>query len=78
MSWPPSPAPSAMPAWRATPGLTVSVRAGAYDVSYLHLSAVAVEEGQAVAAGTRLGAAGTSGRRSVAGATSAFRCPARR
>ena len=47
-------------------GLTVSVRAGAYDVSYLHLSAVAVKEGQAVAAGTRLGAAGTSGRRSVA------------
>ena len=47
-------------------GLTVSVRAGEHDVSYLHLSAVAVEEGQTVAAGTRLGAVGTSGRRSVA------------
>ena len=47
-------------------GLTVSVRAGDHDVSYLHLSAVAVKEGQAVAAGTRLGAVGTSGRRSVA------------
>ena len=47
-------------------GLTVSVRAGEHDVSYLHLSAVAVKEGQTVAAGTRLGAVGTSGRRSVA------------
>ncbi len=46
-------------------GLTVSVRTGDHDVSYLHLSAVAVKEGQAVAAGTRLGAVGTSGRRSV-------------
>ena len=46
-------------------GLTVSVRAGGYDVSYLHLSSVAVKEGQAVGAGTRLGAVGTSGRRSA-------------
>jgi len=46
-------------------GLTVSVRAGDHDVSYLHLSAVSVKEGQAVAAGTRLGSVGTSGRRSV-------------
>ena len=47
-------------------GLTVSVRAGDHDVSYLHLSAVSVKEGQTVAAGTRLGAVGTSGRRSTA------------
>ena len=46
-------------------GLTVAVRAGAHDVSYLHLSAVSVKEGQAVAAGQRIGAVGTSGRRSV-------------
>ncbi len=47
-------------------GLTVSVRAGGHDVSYLHLATVAVKEGQAVTAGARLGAVGTSGRRSVA------------
>ena len=47
-------------------GLTVSVRAGEYDVSYLHLSALSVRKGQTVAAGARLGAVGTSGRRSVA------------
>ena len=47
-------------------GLTVSVRAGEHDVSYLHLSALSVRKGQAVAAGARLGAVGTSGRRSVA------------
>lgn len=46
-------------------GLTVSVRAGDYDVSYLHLSAVSVKEGQTVGAGQRIGAVGTSGRRSA-------------
>lgn len=45
-------------------GLTVSVRTadGRYDTSYLHLSAIAVREGAPVAAGDRLGAAGTTGR----------------
>lgn len=47
-------------------GLTVSVRTGEHDVSYLHLSALSVRKGQVVAAGARLGAVGTSGRRSVA------------
>ena len=46
-------------------GLTVSVRAGDHDVSYLHLSAVSVKEGQAVGAGARLGSVGTTGRRSA-------------
>ncbi len=46
-------------------GLTVSVRAGAYDVSYLHLSKLSVRKGEAVAAGQPLGAVGTSGRRSA-------------
>ena len=48
-------------------GLTVSVRTsdGMLDTSYLHLSAVAVREGDQVAAGQRLGAVGTTGRRAV-------------
>ena len=49
-------------------GLTVGVRTadGRYDTSYLHLSSISVREGQRVAAGQRLGAVGTSGRRSAA------------
>ncbi len=48
-------------------GLTVSVRTadGRFDTSYLHLSATAVEAGERVAAGQRLGAVGVSGRRSA-------------
>lgn len=48
-------------------GLTVGVRTadGTYDVSYLHLSAAAVREGDNVAAGDAIGAVGTSGRRSA-------------
>ena len=48
-------------------GLTVSVRTadGRYDTSYLHLSSTSVREGDAVAAGQRLGAVGTSGSRSA-------------
>jgi hypothetical protein len=48
-------------------GLTVTVRTadGRYDTSYLHLSSIAVREGQRVAAGDRLGAVGTTGRRSA-------------
>ena len=48
-------------------GLTVAVRTadGRFDTSYLHLSAVSVGKGDRVAAGARLGAVGTSGRRSV-------------
>lgn len=48
-------------------GLTVSVRTadGRYDTSYLHLSAAQVAGGQAVRAGERLGAVGTSGTRST-------------
>ncbi|MDQ3644042.1 MAG: M23 family metallopeptidase, partial [Actinomycetota bacterium] len=48
-------------------GLTVSVRTsdGTLDTSYLHLSAVAVREGDEVSAGQRLGAVGATGRRSV-------------
>ena len=49
-------------------GLTVAVRTadGRHVTSYLHLAAVAVKKGDPVAAGTRIGAVGTSGRRSVA------------
>ena len=49
-------------------GLTVSVRTadGRFDTSYLHLSGVEVAEGRSVRAGERLGAVGTTGRRSVA------------
>jgi hypothetical protein len=49
-------------------GLTVAERTadGAYELSYLHLSAVSVRRGQTVAAGERLGAVGVSGTRSVA------------
>jgi hypothetical protein len=49
-------------------GLTVGVRTadGRYDTSYLHLSSIAVRRGQRLAAGERLGAAGTTGRPSSA------------
>jgi peptidase M23-like protein len=48
-------------------GLTVSVRTadGRYDTSYLHLSSIAVREGQRVEAGDRLGEVGTTGHRSA-------------
>ena len=47
-------------------GLTVAVRTpDRYVTSYLHLSAVAVRRGESVAGGTRLGAVGTTGRRST-------------
>jgi hypothetical protein len=49
-------------------GLTVSERTadGRYDLSYLHLSSVGVHRGDRLAAGAAVGAAGVSGRRSVA------------
>lgn len=49
-------------------GLTVSLRTGdgRYDTSYLHLSSVSVGEGESVGRGERLGAIGTTGRRSAA------------
>ena len=49
-------------------GLTVAVRTadGRHVTSYLHLAEVAVKKGDSVAAGARIGAVGTSGRRSVA------------
>jgi hypothetical protein len=48
-------------------GLTVSLRTadGRWDTSYLHLSAASVRRGQEVGAGERLGAVGTTGRRSA-------------
>ena len=48
-------------------GLTVAVRTGdgRFDTSYLHLGSIDVRPGQRVAAGQRLGAVGTSGRRSI-------------
>ncbi|MGI8438997.1 MAG: peptidoglycan DD-metalloendopeptidase family protein [Thermoleophilaceae bacterium] len=48
-------------------GQTVSVRTadGRYDVSYLHLSRIAVREGERVEAGAPLGAVGVSGARSA-------------
>ena len=48
-------------------GLTVSVRTadGGFLTSYLHLSSIAVRPGEAVRAGDRLGAVGTTGRRSA-------------
>jgi hypothetical protein len=69
-------------------GLTVSVRTGdgRFDLSYLHLSAASVKEGDQVERGDRLGAVGTSGRRSTdaphlhfgvrqAGSATAYRDP---
>src|SRR3954468_18852684 len=49
-------------------GLTVGIRTadGRYDTSYLHLSSVSVREGDRLAAGERVGAVGTTGRRSTA------------
>src|SRR3954454_3545749 len=49
-------------------GLTVGERTadGRYELSYLHLSVASVRRGQAVGAGTPIGAVGVSGRRSVA------------
>lgn len=48
-------------------GLTVAVRTadGRHVTSYLHLAATTVRKGEAVAAGARIGAVGTSGRRSM-------------
>jgi hypothetical protein len=69
-------------------GLVVSERTadGRFDLSYLHLSSSAVRRGDALTAGTTVGAVGTSGRRSTepphlhfgvreAGARSAYRDP---
>jgi murein DD-endopeptidase MepM/ murein hydrolase activator NlpD len=49
-------------------GLTVSIRTAdeRFDTSYLHLATASVRSGQAVGAGERIGAVGTSGRRSTA------------
>ena len=47
-------------------GVTVSIRTGeGLDTSYLHLSSVAVRKGERVSAGARVGAVGTTGRRSA-------------
>jgi peptidase M23-like protein len=49
-------------------GETVSIRTadGRFDTSYLHLSAIHVRKGERVQAGQRIGAVGTTGRRSAA------------
>ena len=49
-------------------GLTVSIRTadGGFDTSYLHLSSIAVREGDRIAGGERVGAVGTTGVRSAA------------
>jgi hypothetical protein len=49
-------------------GLTVSERSadGRFDLSYLHLSSLAVHRGDTVSAGSPIAAVGTTGRRSVA------------
>jgi hypothetical protein len=49
-------------------GVVVAIRTedDRHVTSYLHLGAVSVERGQRLAAGARVGVAGTSGRRSVA------------
>jgi hypothetical protein len=51
-----------------TSGLTVSIRTsdGLFDTSYLHLSSTAVRDGDEVSAGERVGAVGTTGKRSAA------------
>lgn len=48
-------------------GLTVALRSadGRFDTSYLHLAAIAVEAGEQVGAGDRLGSVGDSGSRSA-------------
>src|SRR5437773_949184 len=48
-------------------GLTVGIATadGSYETSYLHLSSIAVHRGDVVRAGERIGAVGTSGRRSA-------------
>jgi Peptidase family M23 len=48
-------------------GLVVAIRTadGRYDTSYLHLSAIGVAKGQRVSLGQRVGAVGTTGRRSA-------------
>lgn len=48
-------------------GLTVSIRTadGVLDTSYLHLSATAVKKGDRVSTGDRIGAVGTTGKRSA-------------
>jgi Peptidase family M23 len=50
-----------------TSGLAVNIRtdAGRFDASYLHLASAEVRKGDRVAAGDRIGAVGTSGRRSA-------------
>jgi peptidase M23-like protein len=47
-------------------GVTVAVRTGDYATSYLHLAKASVARGDRVASGQRIGAVGTTGRRSKA------------